>query len=184
MALPPIHFLVGAACGEAVRGRSIPAWKAWGAGGFLGVAPDIASAYLLLSGSDAPLHGLYTHTLLAVVAVGVLGYVIGGRQWALLASLAWGSHLLVDLLRKAGNTSVYLLGPFHQDASGPVFRLIPHIPFEVSHGGSVMTLYGYDPLRSLVIQVMFGVIVLGAAVLCRHAILRDRDRRNEQVIES
>jgi hypothetical protein len=186
MALPPIHFLVGAACGEAVRGRTVPAWKAWTVGGFLGVAPDAASAYMLLSGSEAPLHGLYSHTIIAVMVVGALGYAIGGRRWGLLAAMAWGSHILVDLLRKAGSTSVYLFGPFHQDAAGPIFRLIPHIPFDVHQGGAVVTLYGFNPLKSLIIQVMFGVIILGGTALCRQALLREQDskRRRRQVAAS
>jgi hypothetical protein len=148
MALPPIHFLVGAACGEVGRRPDSPAWKAWVVGGVLAVLPDVPSAVALLLGYSAPTHGLYSHTLLATTLAFAAGAALGGLRWGAIAGCAYGSHLVLDLLRDSGKTSVYLFGPFIDEAAAPIARLIPHIPFDVGFRGSVFSLHGLTRSRS------------------------------------
>jgi hypothetical protein len=166
-------MLVGAACGEVVRGSAIPRSHAWMVGAVIAVLPDMDSVLLLSLGHSAATHGLYTHTLIAVGVVGVLGWIAGGWRWCVLGSAAYVSHLLVDLLRVGDSTSVYPFGPFHAESLAPLAPVFPSIPFEWGESlGPLPGLYGPQPLRQLLLQTLIGLAlflgaVIGAAVIKR-----------------
>ncbi len=176
MALPPLHLAVGAACAEVGRPAGFPRFQAWAIGAFIGFVPDIPSAVRLLLGLEAANHGVYSHSLLAVVVAFGVGTALGGLRWGSVFGSAYATHLLVDLLRESGRTSVYLWSPFSFESASPILRLVPHVPFDVFHNGSVFSLHGHNPALGLMIQIGIGAAVLGAAVAFRHLVeLRRRD---------
>jgi membrane-bound metal-dependent hydrolase YbcI (DUF457 family) len=166
-------MLVGAACGELVRGSAIPRSRAWIAGAAIAVLPDMDSVLLLSLGRPAATHGLYTHTLLAIVLVGGMAWLLAGARWGVLAATSYGSHLIVDLLRSGDTTSVYPFGPFRAESLTPLTPLFPSIPFEWGESlGPLPGLYGPEPLRQLLLQTLIGFAlflgtVIGTAVIRR-----------------
>jgi membrane-bound metal-dependent hydrolase YbcI (DUF457 family) len=168
VALPLAHVLIGAACGEALRGPGMRRRYAWTAGGIAGIIPDMYSAWLLLAGQRAPMHGYYSHTILAMVLAGALVWILAGRRWGLLVGAAYGSHLLVDLLRESTRTSVYLWGPFSDRAATSLGAVFPSIPFELGlHRDPMLSLYGPAPLEKAITQTAIAAGVLAVAVIIR-----------------
>ncbi|HEV2131030.1 MAG TPA: metal-dependent hydrolase [Longimicrobiaceae bacterium] len=165
MAFPPAHLLVGAGVGELVRGPArLPHWQAWAAGAGFAVLPDADTMLRFALGVSAPDHGVYTHSLVSVMVVAICTWVFLGPRWALVAAVAYISHLMVDLLRE-GSTSVRLLWPFLDEPAQGLYPLFPTIPFEAGEGlgGAAPTLYGPSPLRRVVEQTLIGAAVfLGA----------------------
>lgn len=90
MPSPVGHVLGGALAGGVVAGPATPWWRAVAALGLLGIAADLD----FLVG----LHSQQSHSIGAAALVGLVVYVVsGGRvRWALAASLAYGSHILLD----------------------------------------------------------------------------------------
>jgi hypothetical protein len=159
-------MLVGAACGELVRGSAIPRSRAWIAGAAIAVLPDVDSVLLLSLGHSAVTHGLFTHTLFAIVLVGGTAWLLAGARWGVLAAAAYGSHLIVDLLRVGDTTSVYPLGPFRAASLPPLAPLFPSIPFEWGESlGFLPGLYGPQPLRQLLLQTLIGLALFLGAVI-------------------
>jgi len=121
---PFTHAAAGAALGEAVLGRRLGN-KAAAYGAVLGITPDIDYLVAIFFSDAAQLniHRTYTHSLLALVLVMLLmGWVLRKRypgtqreppvrfrQGSLLAGLAYGSHLLLDVMTSYG---VQLFRPF------------------------------------------------------------------------
>ena len=169
-------MLVGAACGEVVRGKSIRRSHAWAAGAVIALLPDMDSIVLLSLGQSAAAHGFYTHTLLAVAVVTAVAWAVGGTRWGMLAGAAYASHLLVDLLRDGSTTSVFLLGPFLATAAPPLAPLFPTIPFEWGESfGPLPGLYGEQPLQRLLLQTLIGAAIFVAAIVARE-LIRSRSR--------
>ncbi len=114
------HAAVGAAIGEGVGGRELGN-KAPALGALIGMAPDIDYIVALFFSDAAQLsiHRTYTHSVLALMIVTVLaGWIVHRRgnkariSWqrgAALAGLAYGSHLVLDLMTSYG---VQVLLPF------------------------------------------------------------------------
>lgn len=92
MPSPVGHALGGALAGGVVAGALGPWWRQAALLGLLGIAADLD--FLL------GLHSQYSHSVGAAVLVGLVVYVAsGGRfRWALAASLAYASHILLDWL--------------------------------------------------------------------------------------
>lgn len=132
---------------------------------------------LFAIGERAPSHGVYTHSLVAVLVVALSVWAFLDRRWALLAASAYLSHLGVDLLRE-GNTSVHLAWPFVREPAQGVYPLFPTVPFEAGGGllGESPSFYGADPLGRMIEQTLIGAgFFLGALVLA--ALLRGGRRR-------
>ena len=163
MALPPLHLLIGAAAAEGVRGERIAPWKAWGIGAFVAVVPDAGSALFMAVGQGVAQHGLYSHTLVATVAVALGVGALAGRRWGLIVGSAYASHLLVDLLRAGSKTSVYLAWPLSAEPLAPIAPLFAVIPFEWEEG-LFPELYGPDPIGTLIRQTLVGFAVFLAVV--------------------
>lgn len=180
MALPPAHFLVGAGIGELTRGPDgLARWQVWAAGGLIALLPDTTTMVLFAMGERAGSHGMYTHTLLAVALVAAVGGVIGGWRWALLAGAAYGSHLLVDLLR-AGTASVYLLWPLSDQPAQGIYPLFPTVPFEAGGGilGEAPGLYGSRPVETFVAQTLVGAGFFAVALFMGTVLRSSRDERS------
>ena len=180
MALPPLHMLVGSACAEAGRKPEFPRYRAWIIGALVGMAADVPSAVKLLLGMSAEHHGLYSHTLFATALAVGAGAVIGGRRWALIFGTAYGSHLIVDLLRESGTTGVHLFSPIIMQPAQPLIPLLPHVPFDVFHKGSLFSLHGHQPYIGFSIQLGLGIVLLGSAVIYRHR----QDQKRKEYIKS
>lgn len=173
-------MLAGAACAEFGRKPEFPQYKAWIIGALVGVAADFPSAVRLLLGITAADHGLYSHSLLAAVFAFGAGTVLGGIRWGAVFGSAYGSHLLIDLLRESGNTGVYLLSPVSMRPEPPIAPLIPHVPFDVYHGGTIFSLHGNQPYLGFSIQLGIGIVILGAAIVIRHR----RERKRKEYIKA
>ncbi len=172
MAFPPAHFLVGAGVGELLRSPArLSRGRAWVAGGLVALLPDLDTILRFALGAPAPNHGVYTHSLVAVMIVGACVWAFLGPRWALLAGAAYASHLVVDLLR-AGRTSVHLFWPFLSEPVPGLYPLFPTIPFEAGGGplGLPPTLYGPSPLHRVLQQTLIGAafFLLALAITAIH----------------
>lgn len=132
MPTPLGHALAGLAIGwaaEGARGKAMTVRARWSLAitcAALAVFPDIDLVY-------RPMHRMMTHSLTAVVTAAMLMWLVQRRRhgdaWLLAAvcALAYGSHLLFDLL--AGDTKrpagIQLLWPFSDQwfiSSWGIFR--------------------------------------------------------------
>lgn len=173
MPLPPAHFLLGAAAAGLARvPTSLPLWKVLAVGAFFGLLPDLHTGILFLMGADAPHHGLYTHNLVALAAVGLIVGAAASPSWGLVAAAAYASHLLADLLREGTTTSVYLGWPLSSEAWAPLAPVFSRIPFD--RQGGTFALYSPDPIRDVVEQTLMAAGVLVAALLVAAAARRVR----------
>ena len=144
MAFPLTHLLIGCGVGEvfsASTGRS--RGRAWALGGSLAMIPDMD---LLL-----PIrHGTWTHSLLAVAAVTLVVGVPAGWRWGILACVAYGSHIVLDLLDGQGATNVYLGWPFSHRRAVAIADLFPDASLALRR----------EDLRAILIQIVLGAIGL------------------------
>jgi membrane-bound metal-dependent hydrolase YbcI (DUF457 family) len=170
MPLPPAHVLVGAGAAELTRSdRQGPRRRLWLFGGALGVLPDLDTGIGVLLGRGTEFHGIFTHTLLAVLAVAALTWAIGGRRWAVVAAAAYGSHLLIDLLEDRQGTSVQPWWPLSDERLSSVAPVFPNVPWRHGAGpeGAALSLFDPEVLPWLVAQTAVGALVLLLAVLLR-----------------
>lgn len=169
MPLPPAHFLVGAAAAEAVRPRGWAPWRLWLAGGLLAVLPDLDLVVGELMGRGRDFHGVFSHTLVAVVLVTAVAGWWGGTRWAIVAGAAYGSHLILDLLQDRGTTSVQFLWPLSSQSAEAFYPLFPTVSFGRSQGywEGVVALFGPDRLEGFLIQTGMALGVFLAVVLVR-----------------
>jgi membrane-bound metal-dependent hydrolase YbcI (DUF457 family) len=135
MAFPPAHMLVGAGIAEVVRVyEPLPRWRAWVAAAALAALPDADIMLGLALGQGGADHGTFTHSIVAVVVVGLVAWAVAGRRWGVLAAAAYASHLVVDLLDDRGRTNVLLGWPFTETRPYAIARFFPTVPFEQGHG--------------------------------------------------
>jgi len=146
MPLPPAHFLVGAGAADLAAGElRVPRWKIWMVGGILGVLPDMDTGLGILLGRGTELHGIFTHTPLAALLVGLVTWLLAGRRWALIATAAYASHLLIDLFEDRPGSSVQPLWPLSDRTLDSVARIIPGVPWESGEGAWAAALSLLEP---------------------------------------
>ncbi len=168
MAFPPAHMLVGAGAAEVVRGVApLPRWRAWAVAAALAALPDVDFVIGLAAGRAAAYHGTFTHSAVAVLAVGLLAWRLSGPRWGALAAAGYGSHLLVDLLDDRGRTNVLLGWPFSHTQPLAIAPVFPTVPFEHGEGVRVafLSLFRPDVFASLVEQTALGTVFFAGLVL-------------------
>jgi membrane-bound metal-dependent hydrolase YbcI (DUF457 family) len=162
MPLPPTHFLVGAGAADlATAGQPLPRWRVWLVGGLFGVLPDMDTGIGVLLGRSNEFHGIFTHTLLAVLVMGGLAWWVAGRRWAVAAGAAYLSHLLIDLLEFRDRTSVQPLWPLSDRRLTSVAHLFPNVPWERGDGpwGAALSLFEPQILTWLIAQTAVGAAI-------------------------
>jgi membrane-bound metal-dependent hydrolase YbcI (DUF457 family) len=180
MAFPPAHFLVGAGFADLVGAiLPLPKWKSRLIAGSLAVLPDLDIVLGLLdSHAGTAYHGTFTHSLFAVVVVGLLGGLLAGKAWGVLAGTAYGSHLLVDLLDDRGRTNVLLGWPFSDEYPFAIARIFPMVPFR--HGGgalqAALSLFEPRVFEQLAIQTLVGAAMLVLLLVVARLLRRVRER--------
>jgi hypothetical protein len=180
VAFPPAHFLVGAGIAELVRVVApLPRRKAWLVAGALAISPDLDFGVGMLMGQVHSYHGTFTHSALAVFVVSLLG-AFAGREWAMLAGAAYGSHLLVDLLDDRGRTNVLLGWPLTLNQPDAIAHVFPTVPFEKGQGAvhAAFSLFDWPVLSQLLQQTavggLFFLVLLAWAALIRVLAARTR----------
>lgn len=184
MAFPPTHFLVGCGVAEVVRSVTpLPRWKAWLLAGCLAVSPDLDFVVGLIAGRASAYHGTFTHSLFAVAVVGVLAWLVAGKEWGLVSGAGYGSHLLVDLLDDRGRTNVLLGWPFTLEQPFAIARIFPIVPFEQGNGIWIAALSLLDPpvFRQLAIQTLLGAVSLLLLVVLAAVVRRGRALASRQI---
>ena len=180
MAFPPAHMLIGAGIAEAARAgmrNPPPRTAAWLAAALLASAPDGDIVLGILLGRGGSLHGTFTHSLTAVGVIALLAFAIGGGRWAAIAGLAYGSHLLVDLLDGSGPTNMMLGWPFTGTRPVSLGKVFPKVPVEGK--GVVDTALNVlrpDSLANLALQTLLAAAVFAALLLLAAVIRRLRAR--------
>jgi membrane-bound metal-dependent hydrolase YbcI (DUF457 family) len=180
MAFPPAHVLVGLGVAEAARaGLPLPTWKSRVVAASLAVLPDLDIVVGLVGErAGSAYHGTFTHSIFAAVVVGLVGWLLGGKVWGLLAGTAYGSHLLVDLLDDRGRTNVLLGWPFSHEYPYAIARIFPMVPFRQGEGAlnAAKSLLEPRVFEQLAIQTLVGaammVVLLVIALLIRRAVAR------------
>jgi hypothetical protein len=175
VALPPTHFFVGAAAGELSRTGGINRFHVWAVGGLVSILPDVPTAAMLFMGLDAPDHGLYSHSLLAVAFVTILAWASFGKPWGIVVGWAYSAHLLVDLMRVTEGTSVYLFGPWIAEPMNSIAPVFPTVRFDRVNGE--IMLFGQDPIGDLLLQVGIGIMLFIGAIIVREGVSRARGGR-------
>ena len=155
-------MLVGIGVAELVRAamaEPLPRWRSWITAAALAVAPDLDILPGMLVGKGAAYHGTATHSVAAVVAVGLIAWWVLGKRWAALAGAAYLSHLVVDLLDDRGRTNVLLGWPFTPERPMAIAPVFPTVPFE--HGGgatdAVLSLFEPRVMGALAMQTLVGL---------------------------
>ncbi len=177
MPLPPAHFFAGAGAADLARGSEpLPRWQVWLVGGAFGVLPDIDTAIGILLGRPHAFHGIFTHTTLAVLTVGLLVWAVAGRTWGRIAAAAYASHLLADLFEERDATSVQPLWPVSEATLPPLAGIAPTVPWERGVGveGAAESLLQPGIFAWLVAQTAMGAAFFVLAVLLAEAIRRLR----------
>ena len=124
---------------------------------------------LLATGDAASAHGLGTHSLVGVMIAVAVTWGLAGAPWAPVVASGYASHLLVDLLRDAPTTHVYLLWPFVETPLSPLAPVYDVIPFDF-HGGGMPGLYGEHPVLTLARQVGASAFVFAAVVAVSYVV--------------
>jgi LexA-binding, inner membrane-associated putative hydrolase len=180
MAFPPAHMLIGAGIAEAACAgmrNPPPRWLVWGVAAVLAAGPDADIIIGILRGRGGAYHGTFSHSLVAVVIVALVGYAVGGGRWAAIGGLAYGSHLLVDLLDDSGPTNLMLGWPFSGQKPYSIGKLFPKVPVEGD--GMVDTALNVlrpPALTNLVVQTLIAAVIFAALLLLASAIRRRRRR--------
>ena len=180
MAFPPAHVMVGLGAAEVIRSVvPLPKWPARIIAASLAVLPDADIVLGLLSERAASAyHGTFTHSIVAVVLVGMAGWLVAGKGWGLLAGAGYGTHLLVDLLDERGETNVLLGWPFTLEYSNGIAKVFPVVPFEQGKGVVVAALSLFRPevFSQLVIQTAIGVAMFAALLFLARVVRRSKRR--------
>lgn len=184
MPLPAAHFFAGAAAAALARpgtldrpgGTTRQPWRIWLIGGMLGVLPDMDTGIGILLRRGNDFHGIYTHTLLAVVAVAALAWMLAGRRWALFAAAAYGSHLVLDLFEVRTRTSVAPGWPMTDRTLETVVPLLPTVPYDRGEGvmRAAFSLLDADVFPVLVAQTLPVALLFAVAVGVRAVLARRR----------
>jgi membrane-bound metal-dependent hydrolase YbcI (DUF457 family) len=183
MAFPPAHMLIGAGFAElacAGMRNPPPRWITWSVAAVLAAGPDADIIIGILRGRGGADHGTFSHSLLAVAIIALMGYVAGGGRWAAIGGLSYGSHLLVDMLDESGPTNLMLGWPFTGEKPYAIGKLFPKVPVEGD--GVVDTALNVlrpGPLTNLVVQTLMAAGLFALFVLLAATIRRWRDRRAE-----
>jgi membrane-bound metal-dependent hydrolase YbcI (DUF457 family) len=184
MSFPPAHALIGAGLAEiAIAAKPLPRWRATALAGFLAVSPDFDIVLGLILGRGASYHGTFSHSIVAVIVIAMLGYALGGGRWSLVAGVGYGSHLLVDMLDDSGPTNLMLGWPFTGAQPYAIGKLFPKVPFETGGGfrASFLSLFEPEPLTRLAMQTLLAFVIylglLGIASLVRRRRLSARGAR-------
>lgn len=171
-------MLIGAGLAEVARAgmrQPPPRRFAWAVAAVLAAAPDGDIILGILLGRGATYHGTFSHSLSATVVVALVAYAIGGGRWAAIAGIAYGSHLLVDLLDESGPTNLMLGWPFTGARPYSLGKFFPKVPVE----GDGMVDTALNVLRpgailNLVIQTAMGAAIFGALLLIARVIRQRR----------
>jgi hypothetical protein len=183
MPLPPAHFLVGAAAAEIGRtGSSLPPKRVWLVGGIFGLLPDMDKGVGILLGVGSAYQGVFTHSFVAVLLVAGSVWLASGRRWALIAGLAYASHLIADVMEDRTGTSVQPFWPFTDRTLHSLVPFFPRVPWRHGRGPeeAALSLFHPDVLPWLIAQtaVALGVFVL--TVLVGRFLLNGSRRVEEQ----
>lgn len=179
MAFPPAHMMIGAGMAEVARAgmrNPPPRWLVWSIAAVLAAGPDADIIVGIVLGLGGKYHGTFSHSLTAVVIVALVGYAVGGGRWAAIGGLAYGSHLLVDLLDDSGPTNLMLGWPFTGARPYSFGKLFPKVPVEGD--GVVDTALNVlkpDALTNLLLQTLLGALFFAALLLLATAIRRRRE---------
>jgi len=179
-------MLVGAGMAEAVRSAQadpVPRWKAWALAAVLAASPDADIVLGLMLGRGGAYHGTFTHSVVAVVTVALLGYALGGGRWAAVAGVGYGSHLFVDLLDDSGPTNLMLGWPFTGGRPYSIGKLFPKIPFETGEGpvAAFLSLFRPEGLWAFTLQTLIGAVFFAAFLLLARGIRKMRGARPSPV---
>ena len=176
-------MLIGAGLAEVARaGMHHPPQRrfAWAVAAVLAAGPDGDIILGILLGKGGSYHGTFSHSLSATVVVALVAYAFGGGRWAVIAGIAYGSHLLVDLLDESGPTNLMLGWPFTGARPYSLGKVFPKVP--VSGDGLVDTALNVlrpQALLDLIIQTAMAAAIFGALLLLARAIRRRRVGRVE-----
>jgi hypothetical protein len=171
-------MLIGAGMAEVARAgmrNPPPRWLVWSTAAVLAAGPDADIVIGILRGVGGAYHGTFSHSIVAVVIVALVGYAVGGGRWAAIGGLSYGSHLLVDLLDESGPTNLMLGWPFTGAHPYSLGKLFPKVP--VDGNGMVDTALNVlrpDALRNLVLQTLLAAVVCAALLLLAAALRRRR----------
>lgn len=181
MAFPPAHMLVGAGFAElacAGMRNPPPRWLAWSVSAVLAAGPDADIIIGILRGRGGADHGTFSHSLVAVLIIALMGYVAGGGRWAAIGGLAYGSHLLVDLMDDSGPTNLMLGWPFTGAQPYSIGRIFPKVPVE-GDGiiDTALNVLRPHSLLNLLLQTLLGAAIFAALLLAASALRRRRARR-------
>lgn len=176
-------MLVGAGLAEVARAgmrNPPPRWLAWSIAAVLAAGPDADIIIGILRGVGGAYHGTFSHSLTAVTIIALLGYTLGGGRWAVIGGLAYGSHLLVDLLDGSGPTNLMLGWPFTGARPYSFGKLFPKVPVE-GDGiiDTALNVLRPHALTNLVLQTLLGAAIFAALLLLASAIRRQRAPRPE-----
>lgn len=181
MAFPPAHILVGVGLAEAVCAgmrNPPPRWIVWPVAAVLAAGPDADIIIGILRGKGGAYHGTFSHSLVAIVIIALLGHAFGGWRWALIGGVSYASHMLVDLLDDSGPTNLMLGWPFTGAQPYSIGKLFPKVPVD----GDGMIDTALNVLRphaftNLVVQTLIGAAIFGALLLLAAAVRRRRAAR-------
>ena len=179
MAFPPAHLLVGMGLAElSTAAAPLPRWRAWAVGATLAAVPDADIVLGIFLGRSGEYHGTFTHSAVATIAVAVAADWLGGRRWALLAGLCYGSHLLVDLLDDRGRTNVLLGWPFTLERPFAIAHIFPTVPFVHGGGpaGALASLFTPEVMGALLRQTAVAVVPFCALLALAWGVRRWRSR--------
>ena len=180
MAFPPAHMLVGVGLAEvacAGMRNPPPRWVVWPIAALLAAGPDADIILGILRGRGGAYHGTFSHSLVAVVVIALLGHAFGGRRWAMIGGLAYGSHLLVDMLDESGPTNLMLGWPFTGARPYAIGKLFPKVPVE-GNGiiDAVLNVLRPQAFTNLAVQTLIAAAIFGALLLVAEGIRRWRGR--------
>lgn len=166
MATPLGHALVGAAVGALVAAPASVRRRA-AVGVLAALAPDLDFIPGAVLGDPARFHHAESHSL--AFALGVAGWaaLAGGADrwhWALLAALAYGSHLAVDVLTYDDSPphGIPLAWPVSAHLFESPVPLLPNVPHA---SAAVVSLEAM--LRGLVELVLFVPLAVWAVIRAR-----------------
>lgn len=181
MAFPPAHMLVGAGFAElacAGMRNPPPRWRTWSVAAVLAAGPDADIIIGILRGRGGADHGTFSHSLTAVVIIALMGYAAGGGRWAAIGGMAYGSHLLVDLLDDSGPTNLMLGWPFTGARPYSIGKLFPKVPVDgYGMADTVRKALRPEPLWNLALQTLLGAAIFAALLLAAAVLRRVRARR-------
>jgi hypothetical protein len=182
MPLPPAHFLVGAAAAEIGRtGSSLPRKRVWLVGGVFGLLPDMDKGFGILLGMGSAFQGVFTHTFLAVLLVTGGVWIAAGRRWALIAGLAYASHLFADLMEDRPGTSVQPFWPLSEGTLHSLVPFFPRVPWRHGRGPeeAALSLLHPDVMPWLIAQTAVALGVFLVAVLAGRYLFNGRLTREQ-----